>query len=172
MGSTNNRRKLRLKPAANQLSLAIPVTSSSPERSHSGRVASQQPSDARHDIVGIRGKVGMSHPPEELKIVDFSAEQQRLKQEAHDAPAKRAGSTLYRGDGLRQTMVAIVADAEMTEHDSPAEAFIHVLEGQVTIHGDNRQWQISAGNLFPIPPEKHSVTADQNSVFTLTVLRK
>src|SRR5699024_9307997 len=84
----------------------------------------------------------------------------------------RAGSTLYRGDGLRQTMVAIVADAEMTEHDSPAEAFIHVLEGQVTIHGDNRQWQISAGNLFPIPPEKHSVTAYQNSVFTLTVLRK
>jgi len=114
----------------------------------------------------------MSHPPEELKIVDFSAEQQRLKQEAHDAPAKRAGSTLYRGEGVRQTMVAIVAGAEMTEHDSPVEAFIHVLEGQITIHGDNRQWQISAGNLLPIPPEKHSVSADQNSVFTLTVLRK
>src|SRR5699024_12711002 len=103
MGSTNNRRKLRLTPAANRLSLAIPVTSSSPERSHSGRVASQQPSDARHDIVGIRGKVGMSHPTEELKIVEFSAEQQRLKQAAHDAPTKRAGSTQYDVDGRSQT---------------------------------------------------------------------
>src|SRR5699024_8012086 len=103
MGSTNNRRKLRLKPAANQLSLAIPVTSSSPERSHSGRVASQQPSDARHDIVGIRGKVGMSHPSAEVNIVDFSTAQQFLKQVAQDAPPKRAGTTLYIGDGLRQT---------------------------------------------------------------------
>lgn len=114
----------------------------------------------------------MSNSPEQLEIVDFTAEQQRLKQEAHNAPAKRAGSTLYRGDGLRQTMVAIEAGAEMTEHDSPAEAFIHVLEGQVTIHGKSRQWQISEGNLLSVPPERHSVTADQNSVFTLTVLRQ
>lgn len=114
----------------------------------------------------------MSNPPEELKLVDFLGEQEILMEIARTADAKRAGSTLYRGDGLRQTMVALLAGTEMTEHVSPLEAFLHVLEGRITVHGDNRTWEIGAGELFPIPPERHSVTAKEDSVFTLTVLRQ
>lgn len=113
----------------------------------------------------------MSNPPEDLQLVDFNAEQRHLKETARRAPAQRAGSTLYRGDAMRQTMVVLLEGAEMAEHESPAEAFIHVLEGSITIHGNARKWQISAGELFPLPPEKHSVTANQETLFTLTVLR-
>jgi|SRR5699024_3446524 len=113
----------------------------------------------------------MSSPPEDLQLVDFNAEQNHLKRTAHQAPARRAGSTLYRGDAMRQTMVVLLTGAEMAEHESPVEAFIHVLDGSVTIHGDQRYWEITAGELFPLPPEKHSVTANEDSVFTLTVLR-
>lgn len=113
----------------------------------------------------------MSSAPEELQLLDFNAEKERLLGLAQAAPAERAASTLYRGDGLRQTMVALLANAEMTEHESPPEAFIHVLSGEVTIHGAGRNWVVSAGELLPVPPERHSVTANNDSVFTLTVLR-
>lgn len=113
----------------------------------------------------------MSNSPEELQLVDFKAEQENLMTTARRASAQRAGNTLYRGDGLRQTMVALLAGAEMTEHESPIEAFLHVIQGRVTIHGDDRKWTIEAGQLLPIPPEKHSVIAEEDSVFTLTVLR-
>lgn len=97
--------------------------------------------------------------------------QQQLLAIAQTAHARRAGRTIFHGNGLRQTMVALLEGAELAEHESPLEAFLQVLQGNVVINGDNRKWQIEAGQLFPIPPERHSLTATEESVITLTVLR-
>ena len=113
----------------------------------------------------------MSHPPEELQLVDFDLEQQKLMDIARTATARRAGSTIFHGDGLRQTMVALLQDAELSDHESPAEAFIHVLQGKVTVNGNGRSWDILMGQLQPVPPERHSVTALEDTVLTITVLR-
>lgn len=114
----------------------------------------------------------MSYPPEQLQLVDLDAEQEVLWEAAKNAVARRAGSTVYRGDGVRQTLVVILSGEHMAEHESPQEGFLHVLEGRVRLNGDNRSWEIAAGQLFPIPPEKHSVTALDDTVLTLTVLRQ
>lgn len=114
----------------------------------------------------------MSYPPAELKLVDLEAEREVLRDSAQHAVSRRAGSTVYRGDGVRQTMVVIMAGEHMAEHSSPQEGFIHVMEGKVRLHGDERDWEISAGQILPLPPEKHSVTAIEDSTLTLTVLRQ
>ena len=90
----------------------------------------------------------MSYPPAQLQLVDLNAEQEVLRDAANNAVARRAGSTVYRGDGVRQTLVVILAGEEMAEHESPQEGFVHVLEGKIRLNGDNRSWEISAGQLF------------------------
>lgn len=114
----------------------------------------------------------MSYPPKELVLVDLEAERKVLWDSAKQPMARRAGSTIYRGDGIRQTMVVLLHGAHMAEHSSPQEGFIHVLQGAIRLNGDGRSWEISAGQLLPVPPEKHSVTALQDTVLTLTVLRQ
>lgn len=109
------------------------------------------------------------HP--EIEAVDIPEEQQRLLAVAEKAQARRAGRTIFHNDGMRQTMVALLANEDLAEHESPLEAFLHVLQGQVVIFGDNRQWTALAGQLLPIPPERHSLTTVEDSVITLTVLR-
>lgn len=107
----------------------------------------------------------------ELDTVNIPEEQQRLLAVAQKAQARRAGRTIFHGDGMRQTMVALLANEELAEHESPLEAFLYILQGQVVIYGDNRQWTATTGELLPIPPERHSLTAVEDSVITLTVLR-
>lgn len=114
----------------------------------------------------------MSYPPEQLQLVDLNAERTVLWEAANTAVARRAGSTVYRGEGVRQTLVVILSGEQMAEHESPQEGFIHVLEGKVRMNGHDRSWEIAAGQLLPVPPEKHSVTALEDSVLTLTVLRQ
>lgn len=114
----------------------------------------------------------VSYPPEKLQLVDIDAERKFLWESAQNAVARRAGSTLYRGDGVRQTLVVILSGEEMGEHESPQEGFLHVIEGKIRLHGKDRSWDIAAGQLFPVPPEKHSVTALEDTVLTLTVLRQ
>ncbi len=71
----------------------------------------------------------MSYPPKELVLIDLNSERNALWQSANEAVARRAGSTIYRGDGIRQTMVVLLHGAHMAEHSSPQEGFIHVIEG-------------------------------------------
>lgn len=108
---------------------------------------------------------------DEIRAITIQDQQLELLDIARNAHARRAGKTLYHGDGLRQTMVALLRDAELAEHESPLEAFLHVLQGKVEIQGDGRQWEVIAGEQIPIPPERHSLTAVADSVITLTVLR-
>lgn len=114
----------------------------------------------------------VSYPPEKVVLIDLEVQQNELYESATQAASKRAGSTVYRGNGVRQTMVVLLQDAEMAEHSSPEEGFIHVIQGAIRLDGDNRSWEVSAGQLLPVPPERHSVTALDDTVLTLTVLRQ
>jgi quercetin dioxygenase-like cupin family protein len=101
------------------------------------------------------------------------AESARLLETARSSGSHRAADTLY-GDKdtlLRQTLIALLAGAELAEHSSPPEASLHVLSGSLRLIGDGRHWDLSAGDLVGIPLERHSVTALEDSVFLLTVLR-
>jgi quercetin dioxygenase-like cupin family protein len=38
-----------------------------------------------------------------------------------------------------------------------------------SLRGDGRQWQLDAGDVIPIPPERHSLLAETDAVVLLIV---
>ena len=93
-----------------------------------------------------------------------------LLTQAHESgTAGRAARTLFHGPGLRATVIALCAGHELAEHASPPAALLLVQQGSVLLRGDGRQWQLGAGDVIPIPPERHSLLAETDAVVLLTV---
>lgn len=114
----------------------------------------------------------MTHPTTTVpEATSLTALQERLLETARTTHAHRAAHTVYGGAQLRQTALALLAGAELAEHESPPEATLQVLTGRIRLVGASRHWELAAGDLIPIPPERHSVAAIDDSVFLLSVLR-
>lgn len=109
----------------------------------------------------------------ELRTENLERSADELLATASRSHARRAASTLYGGREtiLRQTAIALLAEAELAEHESPPEATLQVLRGSIVMRGADREWELVAGDLIPIPPERHSVRAVTDSVFLLSVVR-
>ncbi len=90
---------------------------------------------------------------------------------ARAASSGRSALTLHGGHEhpLRQTLIALAADRELRDHDSPGEATLHVLRGRVRLAAGDDAWEGSAGDLLVIPPERHSLVAREDSAVLLTV---
>jgi quercetin dioxygenase-like cupin family protein len=97
-----------------------------------------------------------------------------LLDKARTAGSGRAADTLMGGTGhaLRQTILALVAGAELGEHESPGEATLQVLRGEVELADvDGKSEALTAGQLAPIPPNRHSLRAETDAVVLLTVVK-
>ncbi|WP_127507711.1 cupin domain-containing protein [Actinoplanes solisilvae] len=96
----------------------------------------------------------------------------RLLDEARTAHSGRSAHTLFgrHEHQLRQTVIALAAGHELAEHNSPSEATLQVLSGQVTIHAPSGTWTGTAGDHAIIPDERHSLRAEEDSAILLTVL--
>ncbi|OJX68407.1 MAG: LuxR family transcriptional regulator [Micrococcales bacterium 73-13] len=107
---------------------------------------------------------------EATSLVELQA---ALLEAARASSARRAADTVYGGRDtlLRQTAMALLAGGELGEHASPPEATLQVLSGRVRLSGAGRSWEVAAGELLPIPPERHSLAALEDSVVLLSVLR-
>ena len=105
---------------------------------------------------------------ESISLDDLAAE---LLERAGSADSGRAAQTVHGGGGhvLRHTAMALIRGRELGEHASPGEATLQVLRGRVRLSGSSTSVEGSAGNLMPIPPERHNVVALEDSVFLLTV---
>lgn len=114
-----------------------------------------------------------AHGVPEISPVGLNQIQESLLAAARSSHAQRAAESVYgsRDTMMSQTVLALLAGAELAEHDSPPEAVLQVLTGRIRLHGKDRAWELTAGQLLPIPPERHSVTALDDSVFLLTVIR-
>lgn len=97
------------------------------------------------------------------------ADQQLAK--ARGASSGRAAVTVYGGHehDLRQTLIALVADRTLAEHESPGEATLQVLSGRVTISAGEDRWEAAEGDHLVIPPARHDLHAVQDAVVLLTV---
>ncbi|MFV0319729.1 MAG: cupin domain-containing protein [Microbacterium sp.] len=113
------------------------------------------------------------HARSHESVTNLHQLQEELLAKAHASGAGRAAATVYGGRDsiLRQTALALTGGAELAEHDSPPEATLQVLTGRIVLRGADREWQLAAGELAPIPPERHAVDAVEDSVFLLTVRR-
>lgn len=90
---------------------------------------------------------------------------------ARTSSAGRSAVTVHGGHehDLRQTLIAMAAGTRLGEHESPGEATLHVLEGDVTLHADGEAYDLHAGEHGVIPPKRHDLVAGTDAVVLLTV---
>ena len=93
---------------------------------------------------------------------------------AQNSSSRRAAQTVYGGHEhvLRQTLIALAADASLDEHESPGEATVHVLSGRVRLTTKEHGWEGSPGDLLIVPNARHSLDALEASVVLLTVAKE
>ena len=90
---------------------------------------------------------------------------------ARQSNSGRSAQTIYGGHEhfLRQTVIALLAEHELAEHNSPGEATLQVLEGEVKVSAGGDSWQGAIGDFLIIPPVRHNLQAIDDSVVLLTV---
>ena len=93
--------------------------------------------------------------------------------EAKKLHSGRAAHTIHGGHTheLRQTLLALLAGHDLSEHDSPGEATLQVLEGHVRVTTGDDAWEGKTGDYVAIPRERHALHAVEDSVIMLTVLK-
>ena len=99
--------------------------------------------------------------------IDALARQQL--EAAIGSPNGRAADTVYGGHEkiLRQTVMAMTAGTQLSEHQNPGDATVFVIRGCVS----GESWQGKSGDLLIVPPGLHSLHAEEDSTFLFTVAK-
>lgn len=108
-----------------------------------------------------------------MQKLSLDALARELLDRATSAAGGRAAQTVVGGHekSLRQTVIAMTANSELTEHASPGEATVHVLHGRVVLAANGQSWDGRDGDLIIVPDAPHSLRAEQDSVIVLTVAK-
>lgn len=89
---------------------------------------------------------------------------------ATESPHGRSAHLVVHDGVLRQTVIALTAGTALDEHNAPAAASIQVLRGRVSLTVAGRLQELSAGQLHPIPQDRHGLLAHVDSVVLLTAV--
>ena len=91
---------------------------------------------------------------------------------ARSSKSGRAAVTVHGGHDhqLRQTLIALAAGRDLSEHHSPGETTLQVLRGHVRLSTAEDGWEGRAGDLLVVPRERHGLHAVEDSAILLTVL--
>ena len=112
----------------------------------------------------------MTAPDAEAGPVDLLALAAELLDKASTVHAHRAARTLpHPVEGLRQTVIALLAGVDLGEHESPGPATLQVLRGQVRVLAGNGGLVVGPGHIVPLPMQRHGLHADEDSVVLLSV---
>jgi nitroimidazol reductase NimA-like FMN-containing flavoprotein (pyridoxamine 5'-phosphate oxidase superfamily)/quercetin dioxygenase-like cupin family protein len=132
-----------------------------------------------HEVTGRRFEVGQranaaaprERPP--MSKTSLGVLGRTQLEAARSASSGRASRTVYGGHehSLRQTVIALVGGEELREHESPGEATLHVLAGQIELRAGDVIWDGAPGDLLTIPDARHSLAAKKDSVVLLTVAK-
>lgn len=103
---------------------------------------------------------------------DLDAAGRELLEQAR-SESGRAARTLTPGGGapLKQTLIGLVADADLHEHESPGPSSLTVLQGRVTLSWGDEELAVPSGHWAAIPHERHALHADDDAVILLTVAK-
>jgi quercetin dioxygenase-like cupin family protein len=104
-----------------------------------------------------------------ISLTALAREQLEL---AKSSSSGRSARTVHGGHErrLRQTLIALVAGRALDEHESPEEATVHVLQGRVRLVAGEVTWSGAPGHLIEVPPARHVLEADEDSVVLLTAI--
>jgi len=102
--------------------------------------------------------------------IDLPALATELLRQAATEHSRRAARTLpHPVDGLRQTVIALCEGAALQEHNSPGPAAMLVLNGTARLTAGEDCVDVTAHQLFAIPPRRHSLHAVTDTVVLLSV---
>lgn len=103
--------------------------------------------------------------------LSLQAKARELAEKASGLKSGRASDTIYGGHHrrLRQTVVALRAGAKMAEHDSPGEATLLVISGRLWLQAGENRWFGREWGYLIVPSAPHSVEAETDATFVLTV---
>ena len=96
-----------------------------------------------------------------------------LLESAREGSSGRAARTIHGGHDrvLRETVIAILAEHGLSEHESPGEATLQVLQGRVRLDAEPDSWEGATGDHTIIPARRHSLTALEDCAVLLTVIK-
>ena len=103
------------------------------------------------------------------EITDLDAVAGELLAAAHESSDGRAARTLVHGPHQRAVLMALTAGTGLGEHASPPAATFQVVRGRARLTSTQQVWDVPAGGLVPVPPERHGVENDEDAVILLTV---
>ena len=82
----------------------------------------------------------------------------------------RSAELVVHDGELRQTIIALTAGSELSEHNSPPAASLQVLRGRVRVTQGADGVEIPAGGLHLLTHHRHAVVALVDAVFLLTTV--
>ena len=108
-----------------------------------------------------------------MQKFSLQAMARELLERARTGGGGRAAATAIGGHEkvLRQTVIAMVAGAALSEHENPGEASVHVLTGRVRLSAGQHSWEGRPGDLLVVPDSSHSLQALEDSAVLLTVAK-
>jgi quercetin dioxygenase-like cupin family protein len=103
-------------------------------------------------------------------VTDLQLLADDLLTRAANVHARRAASTLpHPVEGLRQTLLAMLAGAELGEHESPGPASLVVLRGRIRLIAGGDTVELAAQQFSPVPDRRHRLAADEDTVVLLSI---
>ena len=124
--------------------------------------------DPAHPVVG-----DLALTPEEevdpYRVVDLLAEGERLLARAKESERGRTVRSVVRQPGQNMILLGLPAGGGLPDHDAPGPASLLCLSGRVVLGSEGRSWTLPAGSAHAIPPARHDVVAEEDSVCVLTV---
>ncbi len=108
-----------------------------------------------------------------MQRLSLEALARQQMERAKEAGGGHTADTVYGGHEkvLRQTVIGMVAGAQLAEHRNPGEATVQVLLGRVRLIAGDVSWDGRRGDLIIVPPDPHSLEAVEDSAVLLTVAK-
>ncbi|MGN6129590.1 MAG: cupin domain-containing protein [Nocardioidaceae bacterium] len=103
--------------------------------------------------------------------LSLQAKARELAHKAAESSSGRAADTVFGGHEkrMRQTVVALREGREMAEHESPGEATLLVVSGRLRLVAGDTSWSGREWDYLVVPNAPHSVHAETDTTFVLTV---
>lgn len=73
--------------------------------------------------------------------------------------------------GFTQLLLALAADRELSDHENPGEALLHVLSGRMRLTAGVDEWELLADQHLVIPRRRHRLLALEDSTVLLTIVK-
>ena len=89
-------------------------------------------------------------------------------QGARDDDNGRSSHLFLHEGPLRQSVIALTARSKLGTHHTPGSASVFVVSGRVRLIAEDGDQDLAHGQISPIPHERHSVEALEDSVVILT----